>query len=68
MNKSTIGDDDARPAYTFPTSLMTFLLGDTIMAPPDWLESVDVRAKIVRDLYRGRKSMESREYDGGAYI
>ena len=34
MNKSTIGDDDARPAYTLPTLSTTALFGDNTMAPP----------------------------------
>ena len=35
MNRSTMGDDEARPAYTLPTSPIIFLLGEMMIAPPD---------------------------------
>jgi hypothetical protein len=34
MNKSTIGEEEARPAYIFPTFSVMVLLGDKMMAPP----------------------------------
>lgn len=30
-----MGDDEARPAYTLPTSPIIFLLGEMMIAPPD---------------------------------